>query len=97
MKFEWDEAKNEANIRERRLDFADAVEMFDGPMLTKPDTRKDYSEIRQIGFGYVQGRLMTVAFTEREPDIIRIISFRKANQREQTLFEKEIKNRLETD
>ena len=61
MKFDWDEAKNEKNTRERGLDFADACEMFTGPMLTLPDQRKDYGENRQIGFVYAQGRLMVVA------------------------------------
>jgi uncharacterized DUF497 family protein len=64
MKFEWDKAKNEANIQKRGLDFADAVEMFDGPMLTGQDTRTDYGEHGHVGFGYVQGRLMAVVFTE---------------------------------
>jgi uncharacterized DUF497 family protein len=94
MRFEWDKAKNEANIQKRGLDFADAVEMFDGPMLTKPDARTDYGETRYIGFGHIQGRLMAIVFTERLPDVTRIISLRKANQREKTVFEKEIKNRL---
>jgi uncharacterized DUF497 family protein len=94
MNFEWDKAKNEANIQKRGLDFADAVEMFDGPMLTAQDTRTDYGEPRHIGFGYMQDRLMAVVFTERPPDFIRIISLRKANKREKTYFEKAIKNRL---
>jgi uncharacterized DUF497 family protein len=94
MKFEWDENKNEANIRERGLDFADACEMFKSPMLVKPDSRKDYGEVRYIGFGYVQRRLMAVVFTKQVPGIIRIISFRKANKREQARFEKAITNRL---
>jgi uncharacterized protein len=94
MKFEWDEGKNQTNIRKRGLDFADAPEMFDGPMLISVDDREDYGEERYIGFGLVQSRLMVVVYTERKPDIIRIISFRKANSREKVLFEKTIKNRL---
>ncbi|MEQ1837636.1 MAG: BrnT family toxin [Candidatus Nitrotoga sp.] len=66
MKFDWDEAKNKTNIRERGLDFVDACEMFSAPMLVLPDTRKDYGEVRYIGFGYTQGRLMVVIYTERE-------------------------------
>jgi hypothetical protein len=33
MKFIWDEAQNETNIRKHGLDFADAHEVFDGPIL----------------------------------------------------------------
>jgi uncharacterized DUF497 family protein len=54
----------------------------------------DYGETRYIGFGHIQGRLMAVVFTERLPDVIRIISLRKANQREKAFFEREIENRL---
>ncbi|MFZ5862419.1 MAG: BrnT family toxin [Nitrospirota bacterium] len=94
MKFEWDHRKNERNIRERGLDFADAAEMFDGPMLVAPDTRRDYDESRQIGMGLVRGRLMVVVFTERNPETIRIISLRKANTREQAKFKKALQDRL---
>ena len=94
MKLEWDEDKNEINIRKWGIDFADAWEMFEKPMLVKPDDRKDYGEARYIGFGHIRGRLMAVVFTEREPHIIRIISLRKANKREQARFEKAIADRL---
>ena len=94
MPFEWDQAKSERNIRDRGLDFADAPEMFDSPMLVLPDTRKDYREDRYIGVGTVKGRVMVVAYTERRTDVIRIISFRKANSREQKRY-KAIAHKLE--
>ena len=53
MRFSWDAAKNATNMRTRGLDFADAREMCKHPMLVKPDTRWDYGEVRQLGFGYV--------------------------------------------
>ena len=94
MQFTWDPDKSARNIRERGLDFADAPEMFTHPMLVSPDRRQDYGEARYIGFGHVQGRLMAVVFTERPPDTIRIISFRKANSREQARFHQAITDRL---
>ena len=30
MEFEWDEAKRCANIREHKVDFVDAAQIFDG-------------------------------------------------------------------
>lgn len=93
MKFEWDENKNQANIEKHNADFNDTKSMFNHDLLVIPDTRVKYQEHRYIGFGYVQGRLMNVVYTERLPDIIRIISFRKANSREQRSYEK-YKNRL---
>ncbi len=94
MKFEWDHRKNERNIRERGLDFADAAEMFEGPMLVAPDERKTYGESRYIGVGLIRGRMTVTVFTERNPDTIRIISLRKANTREQAKFKKALQDRL---
>jgi uncharacterized protein len=74
MKFEWDEAKNRANIRKHGFDFADAEEMFRGVLVVDPDTREDYGETRWIGFGAIRGRTACVVFAEPGPEIIRIIS-----------------------
>ena len=54
MKFEWDEAKNALNIEKHALDFADAKEMFQAPMLTTLDTRFDYDEDRFVGIGFLK-------------------------------------------
>jgi uncharacterized DUF497 family protein len=94
MHFEWDHRKNERNIRERGLDFADAAEMFDAPMLVAPDRRKAYGEPRHIGVGLIRGRMMVTVFTERNPETIRIIPMRKANTREQAKFKKALQDRL---
>jgi uncharacterized DUF497 family protein len=94
MPFEWDEQKNERNIRERGIDFSDAPEMFEGPMLVARDDRRAYGETRYIGIGTIRGRRMVVVYTERRPGIIRIISLRKANKREQKSFEKAVAHRL---
>jgi uncharacterized protein len=65
MRFEWDEAKNQANIRKHGFDFADAEEMFSGPLLVRPDTREDYGEERWIGIGTLaRGTLAFVVFSE---------------------------------
>ena len=56
MYWEWDEAKNRANIRKHGLDFADAEEAFRGVLLVSPDTREDYGEKRWAGLGVIGGR-----------------------------------------
>jgi uncharacterized DUF497 family protein len=93
-KFEWDETKNQINIKKHNVDFIDVVEIFKGIVLQIEDTRQDYGEARMIGFGYLDERLMVIVFTRREPDIIRIISARKANTREVLYYEQTIKNKL---
>ena len=81
------------NIEKHGLDFEDAKELFvNGTLWRLEDTRNEYNEIRYIGFGYVYGRLMNIVYTKRKPNVTRIISFRKANQREVSAYEKNFKN-----
>jgi uncharacterized DUF497 family protein len=93
VRFEWDEEKNKENIRKHELDFADAWEIFDAPMLTNLDTREDYGEDRWISIGFLQNFIVVVTYTERE-DMIRIISLRKALKHERTRFEEALRNEL---
>ena len=87
MQFEWDEAKNLENIRKRRIDFADVPDMFDGSMLVELDERTDYGEDRWIGIGFLGNGVAVVVWTERQGDVIRIISARRANRYERQRFE----------
>jgi len=95
MIFEWDDAKNRANIRKHGFDFADAEEIFRGLLLVDPDTREDYEERRWIGVGSIRGRMVHMVFTEPSPGVIRIISLRKASRDESRQYEKAIQDRLE--
>ena len=56
--------------------------------MVKPDLRNDYGEDRQIGYGFIKNRVMVVVFTEPLPEVIRVISLRKASHYEQEKFEK---------
>jgi uncharacterized protein len=97
MKFEWDEAKNRANILKHGFDFADAEELFSGPLLIRPDTREDYGEERWIGIGMLtRGTLVFVVFSEPVQGLLRIISLRKAKHAERKEYEKAIEDGLET-
>jgi uncharacterized DUF497 family protein len=83
MKFEWDDRKNVENIRKHGIDFADVVEMFDHPMLTRLDTRRDYGEDRWIGIGLLRNIVAVTIYLEWEDEeTVRIISARKATQDE---------------
>ena len=94
MKLEWDEAKRKANLRKHGLDFADAHKVFQGPLRYAADLRNDYGEERWQGIGLLNERVVVVIFLEPEPDIIRIISLRRAKQHERIAFEAEIADRL---
>jgi uncharacterized DUF497 family protein len=90
MCFEWDEAKNIANIRKHGIDFQDAVDIFSHPVLTAVDERFLYDEERWVAIGLVRQIIGVVAYTERCGDVIRIISARKATKREVRLYEQNI-------
>ena len=94
MKFEWDEEKNKENIRKHGLDFADAWEIFEAPMLTAPDAREDYGEERWVSIGFLRNFVAVVTYTEREGDATRVISLRKALKHERTRFEETLRDEL---
>ena len=98
MRFEWDEDKNAENIRKHGLDFADAWQVFQNPMLVKLDDREDYSEDRWIAIGIMSSGIVVVfIFTEKYQETIRMISMRKATKNERTRYEKAIKDKLGKD
>ncbi|WP_348644106.1 BrnT family toxin [Methylobacterium sp. WL12] len=72
-------------MRERGLDFARCGQVFNGTEATREDVRFGYRETRWITVGLLDGRMVIVVWTERDGDR-RIISLRKANEREQAQF-----------
>jgi uncharacterized DUF497 family protein len=79
MSIEYDPLNRERTLRERRL--ARANEIFGGETLTVVDDRRDYGETQRITIGFLDGRMVVVAWTTRASSR-RIISLRKANGRE---------------
>lgn len=97
MKYEWDERKSKSNIHKHGFDFADAPEIFDGPMLVRLDTRKEYGEDRWVGIGLIQNRVVDVVYLEKDQgETIRIFSLRKALSYEREEYEKIFKDGLAT-
>jgi uncharacterized DUF497 family protein len=87
MNFTCNPAKNETNLRERGLPLLAARAMFNPSMRVREDTRKTYPERRFIGYNRVDGRMMVVVFCVPADNHVHIISFRKANDREQRKLE----------
>jgi uncharacterized DUF497 family protein len=85
VRFEWDEAKREANLRKHGIDFVGIEALFDGHTVTAEDDRLDYGEQRLLTLGLLNNKVVMVVHTERS-EVIRIISIRKALHREQELF-----------
>ena len=64
---------------------ARADEVFAGATLTVEDDRQDYGEDRFITIGFLDRRMVILVWTPRS-DTHRIISIRKANEREEALY-----------
>ena len=81
---EYDPLKSEVNISRRGLPFQLAEFLFDGPFVEEEDARVDYGEPRFIATGPIailENRIFVVVYTWRG-STRRIVSFRKANDRE---------------
>lgn len=85
MSIEFDEEKRAATLKTRGLDMARAGEVFEGTTLTDEDDRKNYGEDRFITIGFLDERMVILVWTPRN-DAYRIISMRKANEREKALY-----------
>lgn len=88
MKIDYDLKKNQKNIEERNLSFELARQFEWETAVITQDLRKDYPEERFIASGYISGfdRLYILVFTPI-PNGFRVISFRKANNREIKRYE----------
>lgn len=85
MKCTCDPEKRAKTLAERGLDMAEAAAIFEGPHLTFDDIRFEYGEQRYVTIGHLRGRMIVIAWTPRDGSR-RIISMRKANDREEKKY-----------
>ena len=64
---------------------ARAGEVFAGATLSVKDDRRDYGEERYITVGFLDGAMVVLVWTPRG-GAYRIVSMRKANERERHLY-----------
>lgn len=89
MNYEWDDDKSKINFRKHGLSFEDVELVFEGACVTFKDDRIDYGEQRLITLGTLEERIVVVVHTPRD-GVTRIISMRKANEREQKIYQKRL-------
>src|SRR5262249_54422840 len=65
MRITYNPGKREKTLAERGLDFRRAMEVFDGPHLTREDDRMDYGEPRFVTMGWLDARLVILVWTPR--------------------------------
>jgi hypothetical protein len=91
MKYTWDEKKCETNIKKHKIDFVDAVEVFDDFFLSDEDKRQAYGETRYACFGLMRGFLIKVVYVNVSEHETRVISARKATNHEEKFFRRYFK------
>lgn len=85
--FEWDDAKAASNESKHFVSFPFAVRAFeDENRLTVMDERSDYGEVRYITLARIEKRVYVLVYTLRN-SVIRLISARKANSREEKRYD----------
>ena len=88
--FEWDEDKNQINIKKHGVSFIEAASaFFDIYSVIIPDKEHSYGEERFMLIGRSRtNRILTVCHCERQNgEITRIFSARKAENTEKYLYE----------
>ena len=89
MLFEWDDNKEQINIKKHGMDFETASRVFDDEYRLEiyDDLHSDYED-RYITIGMIDEItcIAMVVYTERGTDVIRIISARKATPKERRKY-----------
>lgn len=88
--YEWNEQKNVLNFQKHGLNFQDADIVFLGQTISFVDDRQNYGEERYITLGQLNNRVIVIVHTQRGFNI-RIISMRKANEREKKIYYQQLK------
>lgn len=84
--FVWDAAKAQLNRRKHGVRFEDAAQVFGDPLFVLVEaSRKDEARDAAIGFD-ASGRLLFVVHVEIEDVAIRIISARRADEKEEIYY-----------
>jgi uncharacterized DUF497 family protein len=89
VKFEWDPAKAQSNLRKHGVSFEEAATVFWDPLAaTALDARsEEETEVRFVTVGTSKlGRLLVIAHCDRG-EVVRVISARKPTQRERLAYE----------
>jgi len=87
MDFEWDADKATRNLRKHGVHFSVAARaLLDPGRIEMYDGREDYGEVRWAVIGYAHPALLYVVYTVRSENTHRLISARKANEREKRQY-----------
>lgn len=91
MTFTWDRTKAEANLKKHGVDVREAATVFEDQWsMAFPDSDHSWGERRFVIIGVsARGRILVVAYTEVNANLIRIISARVATSHERRFYEED--------
>lgn len=86
MRCEWDGRKAEQNGRKHGVTFEEAATVFANPLALIIEDESQPENARIIGESLAR-RVLLVVFTERDHDLVRLISARRATRHERRRHE----------
>ena len=92
LKVVWNEVKNRRNSEKHGVSFEEASELFTSGVdfLEVFDNAHSFDEDRFLAIGPIVRGMVLVVWTERDEDVVRIISARWATPREKDLYQRHI-------
>jgi uncharacterized DUF497 family protein len=92
IKFEWDSAKADTNMRKHGVDFDTAIHAFADPFAILEQNRIENGELRWQTLGMAGGFMLllvahTISDEEAGIEVIRVISARHADKKEKKRYE----------
>ena len=88
-KFEWDPAKDSANVRKHGFGFKQTEAGLEGPVVSRVDARRDYGETRYITLAAITPDFIAVVVHTDRGGVTRIISARPASREERESYHAE--------
>jgi uncharacterized DUF497 family protein len=87
MQFTFDPRKDATNIIKHGLSLSDAPLVFNAVnKLTIKSTRNDEARMMDVAMVEVAGVVLVLVYVLREPNLVRVISLRRASKQERTLY-----------
>ena len=86
MRCEWDAAKADRNARKHGVRFEEAATVFSDPLALIIEDESHPENARIIGES-LAARILLVVFIERDRDVVRLISARRATRHERRRYE----------
>jgi uncharacterized protein len=87
MQISYDDAKNKSNVQKHGVSLDEANLLEWDLLISDHDARREYGEVRVVGFAPIANRVYCIVFTLRDKTI-QVISLRKANKREVSKYAK---------